>query len=591
MKALWLDYKKIVGVLRKHAKRFIKYQVGTKILLVIILLPFFKSVFNLALKSKGMTYLTNGLITKFLMSPQGVSLVLFALFFGLAVVMIEMGGLIILSHQVLLGENESSFFQVMMHALRGMKRFIGLDGFFVVFYLLLIAPMMDSNIKSSILENLKIPGFVMDTIMANYVYLSILSIGFIVFFVLAMRWMFALHNILLGDEQDKHFLRKSSRLVAKNWRFILKHSLIVMLLNVLVLLGISFIFILGSAVIVLLFSAVALEPVLLLLFSVAVIGYFGVMFFFTPFQLIHMTMIYHQISEEEPRPLDLSGDRQDHIIDKLITSKKVLINVFIATIIGVSIFSMYVLEEIENVKYEVGVTAHRGSSKDAPENTLAALEVAVRNGATYAEIDVQETKDGDLVLLHDTNLKRTTGLDKAIWEATTEEVLALDAGAWFDETFKGEKVPTLEEVMVQSRNRLKLNIELKTNGHDEALAKTAVKLIQKHDYYKECVITSLDYEILQRVEALDPKIKTGYIMYVALGDLEALNVDFYSVEETNVNDTFVNTAHLIGREVHVWTINTKTSMNNMLDLGVDNIITDNDKMLSDLIKSKNSETW
>lgn len=591
MKALWLDYKEIIGVLRSNSNRFLKYQIGTKLLLAIILLPLFKGIFNMALKSRGMSYLANGLVQKFIMSPQGVGMILFALFFGIMVVMIEMGGLIVLSHQVLLSEKESSFFHVMMHSLKSMKQFIGVDGLLIMFYLLLIAPMMDSNIKTSILANLKIPGYVMDTIVSNNVFVITLAIGFMIFFVLASNWMFSLHIVLLSPKKEKHFLRESRKLVNKHWRFILKHSLIVAALNLLILVGLVIVYVLISAVVLLLFSGVALEPVALILLSIAIIGFFGVSFFFTPFQLIHMTIIYHQIIEDKPSPLDLTGNKKENFLDRLITSKKVLINVFIAATVGVSIFTIVLIDEIENTKYAVEITAHRGSSKDAPENTLISLDTAIENGASYAEIDVQETKDGGIVLLHDKSLERTTGVKEAVWNLTTKEIQALDAGSWFDESFAGEKIPTLEETMLYSKGRIKLNIEIKTQETDQQLISEVVRLIQEQGYYRECVVTSLDYEALQAVERLDPKIKTGYVMFVALGDLEKLNVDFYSVEESNVNEKFVTTAHTLGREVHVWTINSKESMEKVLELGVDNIITDNDKMLSDLVKSKNTSIW
>lgn len=123
MKALWLDYKEIVSVIRNNMNRFIKYQLATKLLLMLVFMPLFRSVFNLALKSKGMSYLTNNLLQKFIVSPQGAVMILFALVFGFTVVLIEMGGLIILSHQVLLDEKESSFIQVILYALKRMKRF------------------------------------------------------------------------------------------------------------------------------------------------------------------------------------------------------------------------------------------------------------------------------------------------------------------------------------------------------------------------------------------------------------------------------------------------------------------------------------
>jgi len=93
------------------------------------------------------------------------------------------------------------------------------------------------------------------------------------------------------------------------------------------------------------------------------------------------------------------------------------------------------------------------------------------------------------------------------------------------------------------------------------------------------------------MESLNSSIKTGYIMFVALGDLSDLAIDFYSIEASNVTEKFVSKAHALGREVHVWTINDKTVMKEMLEFGVDNIITDDELLLQDLIKELAVESY
>lgn len=109
----------------------------------------------------------------------------------------------------------------------------------------------------------------------------------------------------------------------------------------------------------------------------------------------------------------------------------------------------------------VQITAHRGASGSAPENTLIALQKAIEAGADYAEIDVQETSDGRLVLLHDPDLKRTTGLKKNIWQTTYNELKHLDAGSWFSDEFSAERIPLLEDAIELVRGKMLLNIELK----------------------------------------------------------------------------------------------------------------------------------
>jgi glycerophosphoryl diester phosphodiesterase len=586
MKQFWVDYLQIVKVLRHEIKRFVKYQIATKLLLMLIMLPLFKTVFNLALKSKGMSYLTNGLLQRFIVSPQGIFIVVFAMIFGFIVVMIELGGLIVLSHQVLLHEGESSYYNVALYAIKRMKPFFGLDGLLVLLYLFLMGPLLDNNMKSSLVTSLQIPGFVMDVVLNNNVLFTILVAGGILFILLSFRWMFALHVVLLGYSNEKHFLRKSGKLVFKNWKFILKHAVAITSINLLILAGLALVYILISAVILVLFAGFALEPIALILFSIGFIGFFGVYFILTPFQVLHTTQIYHRIVASEIKPLDLSADKSYHVFDKILSNKQLMINAFIVAIVVTAGFTSVMMLEMEDVNYHVDITAHRGSSLEAPENTLAALNNAVKNGATYAEIDVQETKDHELILLHDASFNRTANVSKVASELTLNEIKDLDVGSWFSDTYAHEPVPTLEEAMVFANGKIKLNIELKTYDSSDLLVEEVVRLIQKHDYYNKCVITSLDYQVLQNIEGLDPKIKTGLIMYVALGDLEQLNVDFYSVEELNVTEGFVERAHLLGREVHVWTINTEEDMERMMELGVDNIITDYEKKLSDMINKQ-----
>lgn len=249
---------------------------------------------------------------------------------------------------------------------------------------------------------------------------------------------------------------------------------------------------------------------------------------------------------------------------------------FVAGMATACVMSAFVLIYTGMTKYSVEITAHRGSSMGAPENTLVAVQMAIDNKADYTEIDVQETKDGGIVLTHDTNLVRVTGVDVNVYELTTEEVTAMDAGTWFSDKFKGETIPTLEQVMDESKGKIKLNIELKGHKKTKNLVSNVVKLIKDKNMLKDCVITSLDYELIQAVEKIAPEIRTGYIMYVALGDLASLNTDFYSIEATNVTDQFVTNAHAIGRQVHVWTVNDIDSLSSFLDKGVDNIITDNE---------------
>jgi glycerophosphoryl diester phosphodiesterase len=220
------------------------------------------------------------------------------------------------------------------------------------------------------------------------------------------------------------------------------------------------------------------------------------------------------------------------------------------------------------------VTAHRGSSSQAPENTLAALSLAHGNGADYAEVDIQQTRDGKLVLLHDCNLARVAGVGRYIWELDVEAISELEVGSWFAEEFRGEKIPFLREAINLVKGKIKLNLELKIHGHEVNLAKNLVNILRKQDFLSECIVSSFDYDILQQIKLLEPRIKIGLITASKLDNWEDFEVDFYAVFINLVNQESVDKIHNLGREIHVWTVNDRETIKKLLHLGVDNIVTD-----------------
>ena len=293
-------------------------------------------------------------------------------------------------------------------------------------------------------------------------------------------------------------------------------------------------------------------------------------------------------------------------IPKLVVSKRVpnksnkWFKVFVGTVIVLTVFCGTILTvnvlngnydlKIENVKI-MEVTAHRGASVKYPENTMAAFKGAKELSADWIELDVQQTKDRELIILHDTNLKRTTGLNKNTWDATLEEVRSLDAGSFFSEEFKGEVIPTLEEVLIFAKNNnIKLNIELKPTGHEVDFEKSVVDLIKKYNLEESSVITSQVYEVLENIKNYAKDVKTVYVMSLAYGDILELDcADNFSIEASSINKPLVKKIHNAGKEVYAWTVNTNESINEMINLNVDNIITDNITLAKNLVyESKTS---
>ena len=224
------------------------------------------------------------------------------------------------------------------------------------------------------------------------------------------------------------------------------------------------------------------------------------------------------------------------------------------------------------------VTAHRGHAVRAPENTLAAMRKAIESGADYAELDVQLTADGVVVLLHDRDLKRVAGVSRRLDEMSFDEVRKLDVGSWFDPSFSSERVPTLAEVIELCRGRIRLNIELKFFGPERQLVQEVTRIVREQDFESDCLLTSLNYEALQEAKRLDPRLRTGLIVAHALGDVSRLEVDALAIRADFITDQLLRSAHSHGKEVHAWTINDAPQVVKLIKRGVNNIITSDPDM-------------
>lgn len=270
------------------------------------------------------------------------------------------------------------------------------------------------------------------------------------------------------------------------------------------------------------------------------------------------------------------------------TRRRILLR--IAAVLGVfaltSIVLAYGVIESMDLKDNVQITAHRGSSAKAPENSLSAIRQAIADGADYAEIDVQETRDGTIVLLHDSDLKRVAALDKNIWEVSYDEIRDLDIGSWFSPEFSSERIATLDEAIALARGNIKLNIELKFNGHDKQLTEQVVAIISAQAFEDQSVLTSLEIAALHEAKKLGDKLQAGAIVSVSIGDITKLDVDLLSLIKGLATSEMIARARRQGLGIHVWTINDTTEMHEMIDRGVDNIITDKPELLANVLKER-----
>lgn len=230
-----------------------------------------------------------------------------------------------------------------------------------------------------------------------------------------------------------------------------------------------------------------------------------------------------------------------------------------------------------NSKEKVLIFAHRGASNLAPENTLKAFKKAIELKADYIEFDVHQSKDGEIVIMHDANTFRTTGHSGIIEKMTLEELKELDCG-------DNEKIPTLEELVKLAKGKIGLNCEIKAKG----IAQKIIEIIKEADLFESTIISSFKQKELLKIKNLEPRLKiaslnptrTGWILnWFSRKKMikTAEENKFYAINPLYlvVNKKFIDKAHEKNIKVFPWTVDSITAIENLIKKGVDGIITNN----------------
>ncbi|EGD52516.1 glycerophosphoryl diester phosphodiesterase [Thermoanaerobacter ethanolicus JW 200] len=236
------------------------------------------------------------------------------------------------------------------------------------------------------------------------------------------------------------------------------------------------------------------------------------------------------------------------------------------------------------------VIAHRGDSRNAPENTLASFKRALEMGADGIELDVQLTKDGQLVVIHDERVDRTTDGIGFVKDFTLKELKRLDAGIKFDKKFAGERIPTLYEVfeLIGHKNFI-INIEIKSGvvlypGIEEKL----IKAIEDYDFEDRVVISSFNHYSLRDVKRMAPEFKIGLLYQCGLVEPwhMAIRMKAYSLHPFyfNIIPELVEGCKKNNIKLFPWTVDRKEDMEMMIKAGVDAIITDDPQTLINLLE-------
>ena len=247
------------------------------------------------------------------------------------------------------------------------------------------------------------------------------------------------------------------------------------------------------------------------------------------------------------------------------------------------------------------VIAHRGASAYYPENTMAALKGAVAQQAEMIELDVLMSKDGVPMVFHDATLKRVTNGKGELHDFRLEELRKLDAGSWFDSTFTGEQIPTLEEALAYAAGKIAVNIEIKTEAVTDRLKggveEKSLALVQKYEMEEYVIFSSFDYRAINHLKTLAPEMPVA-LLYEKKQSVKMLpselvqkyKADAFNCSYRQLTKKWLTDLQSNNIPIFVYTVDQPRRMKSLIEKGVRGIFTNTPDVLRGVISNLNQDS-
>ena len=565
----------------------LKFELIFKAATLVLFSPLVVAMIRIAMKVSGYRYITLDNLFGFAVHPITILLAVICLVVFTFLTVFDIGAVLVIFDESY-HEDRLSLFSLIKHNFIQCSKLFRPKNIGVAFYTLFLAPFLNIGFGSNILSSFRLPEFISDYISSNKFLISVFVVLYLFLLFVFTNWLFVMHYMVLERKSFKQARIASYRLIKNN-----------RLGDLLRILLAEFLF-LGVLKLIVFIGAFAVKAIVPLLSGKALLSSISVSFLGVILSLLSLTYItfsnvlnYAVMSSLFYRHKEQSGEEISEVVLGPEMKKKEMRHfgywsAGFLTLLFVGLTAWLYLSQTGQNQINVEslrgleITAHRGASKDYPENTMSAFKGAVDAGADWIELDVQQTKDGMVVVSHDASLKRTAGIKRNIYDMDYAELEMVDVGR---KSMGFEHIPTLAEVLIfANENNIKLNIELKPNGHEIELEQDVLYLI--NTYYRKdmCIISSLNYDSLKRVKELDPGMTTLYTLALASGNIEDFEyADAFSVEASSITSRLVRRVHNAGKEIFAWTVNSEDSIYDMIELGVDNIISDEVVMARGLV--------
>lgn len=589
MVQFWVGMRRLTA----HWKPLILFEILWKLVTLLVIAPACAGLIQLAIHLAKLKYLTTSNLLQFLRSPWTILLLAVLLLLAALYTLFEIAAVCTCFRQsrfqkvrITLGRMVRSGLQSVLHFFRG-------GGPFLVLHLLVLIPLMQFSATSGIFTAMGIPDFLAYYMTKKEFLLPIYVAAIILCCLLSVRWVFS--SVLFTQNQCSYRSARATSVQLVRGRF-WQTFFSVLVWNCCYFAALLVFLCLITVVVLMVIRATGSDDLIMsqamrILKLLIQIVLWSFSFFATPICMAHLTALLEKRCVQMPEvvlpePIPLSRSAKPFRRSTAVLTACC----FTVAALGLNLSYVYsVFTGKANFRLALfqnpTVMAHRGLSADAPENTLYAFSDAISVGADFIELDVQQTRDGVLVVMHDSNLKRTTGVNKDIWDVDYADIQNLDAGSWFDPAYANARIPTLEETLQFVDKRAKLNIEIKPTKHgSDTLEQDVAELITQYQYTDACYVTSFSYGSLKKVKEVNPEIRTGYLMSVAYGQFYSLKyADAFSLNKVFVTSQVVNAAHQQGKQIFAWTVNSMSEVRSLCNLHVDSIITDDPVMVQNVI--------
>lgn len=563
---------------------------------LVVLLPSIGLFSRLALALSGKSALTNLDILSFALTPFGAISLLLLATFQLFVMAFELAALTNIAARSMHGQRISAL-DAILESLRQSVRILGFAWRLVLRILWTVLPFIAVSAGTFMLlltdydinfylsakpTEFWIAGGIVAVLLTG---MSILLLGKLLY------WCMAMPLLLFGNTSVAQCFRDSKKLASnKRRQFLIRLAAwagVSIMLNAVLFFLLSLI---GDLLIPLALNSTQLLLIVLggIIATAAVFGFVVTAFAAGSFAYVVVEQTF-EVTPQSAAPVQVAVTEQSKASETARLPLKRLVFALIA-IVGVAALTGNWLVNSTNVNENVQVIAHRGAAGRAPENTMASMRAAIEDHADWIEIDVQETSDGEIVVLHDSDFMKLAGVNLKVWDGALADVLEIDVGSWFAPEFADQRVPTLSEVLQLARGKCGVIIELKYYGHDIRLEERVIEIVERADMADDVMIMSLEYAGISKVRALRPDWTVGLLAAQAAGNMTQLDVDFLAVSSALLSPQLILSAKNAGQQVFVWTLNDSYNMNRAISMGVDGIITDEPALTLTVLRERSDMT-